>query len=260
MSSKKRRRRLLRPSSAGGGSYSADAVHFDGQTTYLKTDSLTCADSGLMSFAFSQRLVSVGLRTAFFASDPQGNYVTYGLLQSQLDINWSDSDGSRNFSTAWREDEEDPVISSGEWVSFLGTVDANKGAGLKVAKYYTGDTLLELEIEDTQAAFNIVLNGLPFYFGSDGRINSSELEFADVWIAPGQSLLVDGDIPLATRRKFFDASGKPVYLGESGEIPTGVAPAIFFSGNATGFATNRGTGGAFTLVGALTNASTSPSD
>jgi len=64
----------------------------------------------------------------------------------------------------------------------------------------------------------------------------------------------------ANRRKFIDAIGKPVFLGSDGSLPTGVAPAMFFSGDSTAFATNRGTGGPFTLTGSLTNASTSPSD
>jgi len=56
------------------------------------------------------------------------------------------------------------------------------------------------------------------------------------------------------------ATGKPVDLGPNGSTPTGSAPSLFFSGNATSFATNQGTGGAFTLTSALTNATTSPSD
>jgi hypothetical protein len=55
-------------------------------------------------------------------------------------------------------------------------------------------------------------------------------------------------------------NGKPVNLGTNGQTPTGTIPAMFFSGDASGFPTNQGTGGAFTLTGSLTNASTSPSD
>jgi hypothetical protein len=78
---------------------------------------------------------------------------------------------------------------------------------------------------------------------------------ADLWIAPGISLLDgSGDIPLATRRKFIDALGKPVFLGANGELATGTAPAVFLSGDASTFATNLGTGGAFATTGTLTDA------
>ncbi len=80
-------------------------------------------------------------------------------------------------------------------------------------------------------------------------------DMADVWVAPGVSLLDGaGLIPEATRRLFISATGKPV-------DPSGFpASAMLFSGNAASFGTNQGTGGAFTTTGTLTNSSSSPSD
>jgi hypothetical protein len=72
--------------------------------------------------------------------------------------------------------------------------------------------------------------------------------------------LTGASISPATIAKFFSAAGKPVALGADGSTPTGTAPRIFFSGDNSSFATNKGTGGSFTLTGSLTNASTSPSD
>jgi hypothetical protein len=79
---------------------------------------------------------------------------------------------------------------------------------------------------------------------------------ADVWIGAGQSL--DLSI-LANRRRFISFDKKPVDLGQQGKTPTGMRPTIFFSGDADRFPDNRGTGGDFTLVGTLSNATTSPS-
>ena len=84
---------------------------------------------------------------------------------------------------------------------------------------------------------------------------------AEFYFAPGQYL----DFSVTNnRRKFITSSLKPVYLGTNGAGPTGTAPAIYLhldqSETVADFATNRGTGGDFTITGALAAGSTSPSD
>lgn len=99
-------------------------------------------------------------------------------------------------------------------------------------------------------------------FGSDAasasRFNGA---FAEVYFAPGQYL--DFSI-VSNRRKFISGNGKPVHLGATGSAPTGTAPLVYFhldDGEAVAnFATNRGTGGNFTITGTLDTGSTSPSD
>jgi len=60
----------------------------------------------------------------------------------------------------------------------------------------------------------------------------------------------------ANRREFVDALGKPVELD-----PALVsAAAVYLEGDYTAFGVNSGPGGNFTVNGALTAASTSPSD
>lgn len=61
----------------------------------------------------------------------------------------------------------------------------------------------------------------------------------------------------ANRRKFISATGKPVNLGATGSTPLGVQPLVY---QKTGTQTNSGSGGNFTLTGALTACSSSPSD
>ena len=69
---------------------------------------------------------------------------------------------------------------------------------------------------------------------------------------------------VANRRKFISPSRRPMPLGATGSLPTGTAPIIYQhldDGEAVAnFATNRGTGGDFTITGTLDTASTSPSD
>lgn len=84
---------------------------------------------------------------------------------------------------------------------------------------------------------------------------------AELYFAPGQFLNFS---IVSNRRKFISSSGKPVYLGADGSGPTGTA-AICYQHLAdaeavANFATNRGTGGDFSITGTLATGSTSPSD
>ncbi len=60
------------------------------------------------------------------------------------------------------------------------------------------------------------------------------------------------------RRKFIDASGLPVSLGSDGSTPTGTAPIVYLKGDSSAFGVNSGTGGNFTVNGALEKSSTTP--
>jgi hypothetical protein len=86
-------------------------------------------------------------------------------------------------------------------------------------------------------------------------------ELADFWMSFDQSFLVGGVIPEELILKFRTADGKPVDLGADGSTPTGTAPQIFRTGDATAFLINVGSGGgtndAYT---GPTDAATSPSD
>lgn len=91
--------------------------------------------------------------------------------------------------------------------------------------------------------------------------NKGNYDIADFYLALNTTL----DLSVAdNRRKFISPSGKPVNLGSNGSLPTGSQPIIFCrcapGAAASTFATNLGSGGNFTVAGALTAASTSPSD
>lgn len=94
----------------------------------------------------------------------------------------------------------------------------------------------------------------------DASAKSSDV-YAELYFAPGQYL--DFSV-LANRRKFISSSGKPMFLGVDGALPTGTAPIVYFhlgDGEAVAsFATNRGPGGDYAITGTLVLGSTSPSD
>lgn len=121
---------------------------------------------------------------------------------------------------------------------------------------YINDTSNIGVVTDTQGAFNINYTQTDWAVGSVvGGTSKFNGAIADLYFAPGQYLDFS---QIANRRKFIDANGQPMSLGVDGSLPTGTKPAIFLNGNKSTFATNAGSGGSFTLNGALETASTTP--
>lgn len=250
---------LSRPSltaSGGGGAYVAKAVNFDG-ATFLSNNSLSATENGLLAFSFWIEFLSpesTGFETVW-AVDPANAYPSGDGFNNA---------NSNYFFDTYTEDFSKGLVTHGNplsfpksvWLNVKGSSNTNFSAGNKIAQLYVGDTNVVTSIDDIFDAFFPAWNGVPFFIGTDDQSPLTG-NVADFWFAPGQ--FIDFSIE-ANRRKFIGADGKPVDLGSDGSAPTGAAPTIFLSGDDAGFATNRGTGGAFTLTGALTNASTSPSD
>jgi len=147
-------------------------------------------------------------------------------------------------------------LSSSTWRHVLMSWDlANAAAHLYVndASDSNSPSITNDTIDYTRADWAI--GGAP---DGNGKFNGC---ITELYFAPGQYL--DFSI-VANRRKFISASSKPVYLGATGSLPTGTSPLIYqhlSDGEAVAnFATNRGTGGNFTITGTLDTGSTSPSD
>lgn len=140
------------------------------------------------------------------------------------------------------------------WVHILASFDMsntgkrhlyiNDASDLATVTTYTNDTI------DHTAA--------DYYVGGVGSgANKVTGDMAEIW---WHNSYMDLSV-VANRRKFITAAKKPVYLGASGELPLGTAPLVYLSGPAASFATNKGTGGGFTVnTSTLADASSSPSD
>lgn len=234
-------------------SYPAQGVHFSGSyfgpATYLDIASLACTDNGYFSSSFwSKGLVASGNDSAFaFIADAVSAYqpsltintnaLTFYISGSSLEWDWSPLD-----DTAWHH--------------YLLSVDTNQLIGEKVAVLYIDDIIDDSEFNnynDSSGAYIMPFNGKEFTFADDTFGDGPAADFADVWIAPGVKLH-DGSatIPIATRRNFITSGARPV---DPMNFPSG---AILFAGDYTLFPTNQGTGGAFTLTGSLSAASTNP--
>jgi hypothetical protein len=130
------------------------------------------------------------------------------------------------------------------WFHVLFSWDVNYPAGSRRTALYINDTLLSPTVyfDEAGAAFAIDLNPAPEFSALDcgGGPWFDAADFG-LWV---DSTIVESDstISLGNRRKFIDAAGKPV---DPVNWPSGVN--VKFSGPAETFATNLGSGGAFTL-------------
>lgn len=243
-------------SPAGGGEegYVAPAIHVDG-TAWLEIASLTATDNEYVSFAYWQKAPDDGA-LLYFSNTADGF--------AYFDVSASPGSGQYRKADFGLTGPGDPFpgllhllgtddsILPNVWQCIIGSANTQTGE----AKLYNGDTDISGNLT-FDGAFNNAFNGFDlFVLGAYGQ--GAEGDFSDVRIMPGINLLTAGDIPEATRRLFIDASGKPV----DPAVATAAlgAPRVLFSGDASTFGTNQGTGGAFTQTGTFTNASTSPSD
>jgi hypothetical protein len=261
----------------GGAPYVAQAVQVSTGTKLVNSSLVSDAPSGLLSYVywFKMSIEDFANSGVIWVQDPENFYPSNsyfsaageaGLIHNQM---CSAQDENCIGGTIGRTTVVDPtstLIPLDTWVPLLLAIDTTSGSTATMRfVVFLGDTqvIFEEPFDPSQsfytdlAPFFATWNGLSFHVFDDGNAPMVSGAFADFWFAPGQ--FIDFSIE-ANRRKFIDASGKPVYLGTNGEAPTGTAPAVLLSGGASSFATNKGTGGAFTLTGSLADASTSPSD
>ena len=241
--------------------YSVDSADFDGTNDYmLRGGGLTGASdskSGILSVwvrldagTGTQRLigssVSVGTAADRWLSSrisASGPFLVAGRNAAGTLILQIVSDTSYAAAATWLH-----LLVSWDLAAAAAHLYVNDVADIAAGPTLTDDTL-DYTVGD---------------WGIGGDSNAgSKLDgcLAELYFAPGQFLDFS---TLANRRKFIDAYGRPVYLGATGQAPTGTAPLVyqrlFKSQPVDEFDTNSGTGGAFTITGTLTVGSTSPSD
>jgi len=147
--------------------------------------------------------------------------------------------------------------ASATWLHLLSSWDLSSGGASHIYMNDISDksvtTFTNDSIEFTVADWSI--GAQP----NGGRLLDAAL--AELYFAPGQYLDFS---QVNNRRKFISTGGNPIHLGVTGTAPTGTAPLVYQhlddAEAVANFATNRGTGGNFTITGTLATASTSPSD
>lgn len=236
--------------------YIAPAVQFDSNTYLARGATLTGAvDTSKCLFSvWINAILNAGGNASIASSFPNDSwnpYVDFGTdrLEYQLaDATFTDFIAPLSAS---------PVVDAG-WQNYLISVDVSQN--------------------DPDKVVQLLLNGSPSLDYTPGAVPgfvlpfSTETDYFVGWdgYAPVNSKFAGGmadlqlwiginpDLTDSSNVEKFISAGKPVNpsvaTAEFGQ------PILLFSGDATGFQTNQGTGGTFTTTGTLTNASTSPSD
>lgn len=254
-----RQRGFFAPSALFRPRFNVDAAYFDGTNDYLeKLSALTgAADSktGILSFWIRFDAGSGAQRDIFNsrnAGDSSSGVTVVKGTDDKIYIGGNSSVPAQvmNFNTSAMP------IDGTTWKHIL----ASWNAATTTLQLYVDDVSDKTESVNNNAT--IVYTDTKWWvgassFGTTFALNGNLAEF---FFAPGQYL----DFSVTANRRKFNSGGKPANLGATGSAPTGTAPLIYLhlddGETAANFATNRGTGGNFSVVGALTTASTSPSD
>lgn len=237
----------------GGGAYVAKAVHFDGSAMLHDGASLTGL-TDVTKFLFSV-WINVGTFDSFpsiAASYPNNSFDPFldsnsGFFGMQLADYQFDQDIAPESATA--------VANTG-WQNIVFSGDTSADDPGKVVQIYVNGSPSLTYTPGSVSGFSVGFDEeTDFYVGWDGfALNKFTGDMSDLQLWCG----INPDLSNSTVLNKLISGGKPVDPATA--TAAFGAQVLLFSGDATGFVTNQGTGGTFTLSGSLANASTSPSD
>lgn len=235
-----------------GGPYVAKAVHFDGSSWLSRGQGIFGSDGNAV-------LLSLWVANG----DPDFFQYCFSSPNGYLEF-YPDSDDSPLLLLDEGETDQlygsGPVTTGSVWHHVL--LKIKPGAlTLDTAGQLVVDGVYQTQVGELP--FTMVSGSLPFspqlstetdfIVGGDGG-EGAKCDLAQFYLAYGAGADVDlSDSAVVAK---FIVDGRPVDVLTSGAP----SPLVLFDGNETGFSVNKGTAGAFSLTGALTNASTSPSD
>jgi hypothetical protein len=234
---------------AASGAFSAQGVAFDGSTTYLtRTSDLTgISDGNQLTFSFWYKADTVSASRYIFLIDAANRSKIHFTVTNTLQIDFvSAGAGGLSFTSS------DTFSDVSGWHNLMMSFDLSDTGKRHI--YHDNSSVSGTYADYTDASIDFTSN--PVRVGANQSAGSlfdgdiSEYWFDDSYI--NLSLI-------SNREKFRSSSGKPVNLDGDGSLPTGTAPKIYLTGPTISWQDNAGTGGSFTEVGTLTDASTSPS-
>jgi hypothetical protein len=235
--------------------YAAHGVRFDNSNSsinnYLDVASMTQADASQVTASFWAKTDNVANFPTFFSCG--FFYIMVGFNHTTDVYAHLADNGSNSFAVG----SANGKWTNNVWHHIFFSAQTNHAAGSKLGNLYLdGVNIFSApDSDDTSASFTAAFHskelGIP---ATTSTINLEQnvADFADLWIAPGVYLDAT-NIPL-----FRSSSGKPVNLGVNGQTPTGTRPAFFFTGTATSFIANSGSGDSVTLHGNATDVSGPP--
>lgn len=232
-----------------GGQTGPNAVEFDGQSDLAKRGGgLTgAADSKLVTGSLWFRLMQVGVAQTLIAAETTLNGATYQFIVDLDATNHLHIRGKNSAGTVILDVSTAALTLDNQLHHLLFSFDlSNTGkrwlylddvSALSTVTTYTNDTL-----DFTSSDWSIG--------GLASGASLAWVDFSDIWLNLGGYL----DLSVSGNRRLFIASDfRPVYLGSTGQTPTGSTPILFLSNTISTWLTNLGTGGDFTLTGSLTS-------
>lgn len=232
--------------------FTAEAVTFDGINDHLirGADLTGNANSvnGLTSFWI--RFNSLGAQvfvSAFDGISELGFFIAWNTSDSKFRIRGQDG-GNVHF-----EMKSATAYTTGEWYNVLASWN-----GTTMHMYVNGVEDVQTEQAPDGSATDYTIPD----WGVGGHVNGTQLVDGDFSEFYWTNEYLDLSVA-ANRDKFYNSTtDTPVDLGSDGSTPTGTAPLIYFTGVASiwNAGTNSGSGGNFTMTGAVTDSSNEPVD
>lgn len=248
---------LLGKQAGGSGpSYTTQGVVLDGTTTYLHRAGNFTGDTdgplGIFSLWFNVTGGNGATSRALMRNVSSATVNVSLLSTNQLSVNLSAVGNSPAFTFA----STATVLAGTGWHHLLAAWDTNHAAGLKIGQMYLDGINVRATPGDVGAAFNIdytrgdtgigaAANGINKFTGYMAELYFNDQEYVDI-------------SSLVNRYKWRGLTDHPADLGADGSTPTGNPPRLYIKGPSAAWATNLGTGGNLTVVGAFTDSPTNP--
>ena len=226
---------------SGGGT---GAVNFDGNTWLSRGADLTSVPStNYWTFSFWYKFDSTTDTTVYENKAEKVVFANAAVWQIESKGPDTVNDGYEGLDTDLTN-----------WHHTCGMINTGSADD---THYYRDDTEITPQYKfGSRDGTNYVLTSTDHFLFRSGGPGAASRQFEgsiyEFWMDWGQNI----DLTNTTqRRKFINADLTPPSLGANGETPTGTSPEIYMTGGAATFATNLGTGGAFSVgSGALIEA------
>lgn len=235
----------------GTAPFTANALNFyngGSGNNYLITSSL----SGVSDSAFGSMSIWVRYTGFPYAGSTSFKAIAgasgrvFSVLQPDGSFSFVVYDNAR--ANNFEFDSLTTLISDTNWHHYLISWDTNHAAGAKIGQIYLDDVNIQNSTTDSSTAFNVGYTAEVVTAFSSNAINQ-QIQLSEIWYAPGQFI----DFSVSANRAKFSLGGHPISLGATGNLPTGVAPAVYLKNAAASAGTNSGTGGNFTAQGTITD-------
>jgi len=218
---------------------------FDGSTTYISRGAdLTGASTstGVLTIAFKIRMTGAG-----YLYQSTGDHVRVNIL-STTQMQFLIKNGADSLVVNWAPTPLSPALDDGNYHTVLFSVSL---PATEIGWIYVNDAIPQ--------AYNAS------YTTEDETMDIGAAEHT-IGAAVGGASKYGGDVEMfymdevyydfsveSNRRKFFDAGGNSALdVAGSGTPSGGVQPLIYLAGTYDQWEGNKGTGGGFTVTGALT--------